>query len=34
MIVAAWNGTETNILLNSAGAKQLLEDIRTHLRTV
>lgn len=34
MIVAAWNGTETNLLLNSDGAKQLLEDIRTHLRTV
>lgn len=34
MIVAAWNGTETNLLLNSAGAKQLLEDIRTYLRTV
>jgi hypothetical protein len=34
LIAAAWNGTDTNLLLNSAGAKQLVEDIRTYLTTV
>lgn len=33
-IAAAWNGTGTNLLLSSAGAKQLVEDIRAYLTTV
>ncbi|HEX8902169.1 hypothetical protein [Vitreimonas sp.] len=33
-IAAAWNSTDTNLLLNSVGAKQLVEDIRAYLTTV
>jgi hypothetical protein len=33
-IAAAWNGTDTNLLLSPVGAKQLVEDVRTYLRTV